>query len=170
MKHETEQKKENTKIVLRKNGTKRVSIVSFSPSKTDPSQAKETDVNEIVRRFKKQNAQQFHRWFQQPVNAPEVDLTGVTDLLGAYEAVRNAEQAFSALPAAVRDKFANSPLELEAWLQDEKNNDEAIELGLKIPKPQKPSSKQTTASEEAVVKPSEPTSDEKIQNKKTKSE
>ena len=48
-----------------------------------------------------------------------------------------ADDAFMALPAAVRERFNNDPAELVDFVSDVNNRSEAIDLGL-IPPPAKP--------------------------------
>lgn len=53
----------------------------------------------------------------------------------AINVVKKAEQMFSELPAKVRARFRNQPAEFLAFVQDEKNTAEAVELGLAIARP-----------------------------------
>lgn len=121
----------------RANGTTRVYTTFPNKNKADQSFRKDCDVNEIMRRYNK-TGQISHMAKHRGVYA---DMTSVTDLLGAYEVVKNAQDAFMALPAQARRKFDNDPLQLEAWLRDPKNFDEAAKLGLleNVKKPQPPS-------------------------------
>lgn len=52
------------------------------------------------------------------------------DLLDSLQKVRDAEYAFAQLPAKVRDRFGNNPVELFKFLEDEGNRAEAEDLGL----------------------------------------
>lgn len=52
------------------------------------------------------------------------------DLTAAYEQVQRAEEAFSALPAAVRTAMDNDPRALEGWLADPDNRELAVKHGL----------------------------------------
>jgi len=45
--------------------------------------------------------------------------------------VADVRSKFAKLPASTRDRFKNDPVELISFLQDEKNNEEAVKLGLK---------------------------------------
>jgi len=45
--------------------------------------------------------------------------------------VRRAEQVFASLPAAVRNRFDNDPQQLIDFLNDSKNDKEAVKLGFK---------------------------------------
>lgn len=89
----------------------------------------ECDINEIVRRFGLTG--------QLPENysAPQSgDFTGITDFQTAMNAVVDAQERFMALPASIRAEFGNDPQKLIAFVDDEKNRDKAIEIGL-IQKP-----------------------------------
>jgi len=48
--------------------------------------------------------------------------------------VKAAENAFAELPAKVRARFSNRPAELVAFVSDSANYDEAVKLGLIVPK------------------------------------
>lgn len=69
--------------------------------------------------------------------------TSPTDYLDAQVKIRNADKAFDSLPALVRDRFENDPVKLLTFLADSANYDEAVSLGLAVPRP----------SEEAGTKP-----------------
>lgn len=62
------------------------------------------------------------------------DFSSVSDYQSAVMAVQSANEAFSNLPAKVRDAFSNDPHSLMSFLLDSNNRDKAIELGL-IDKP-----------------------------------
>lgn len=54
-----------------------------------------------------------------------------------------AENSFNMLPSEIRNRFQNDPGQLIGYLSDEKNNEEAYKLGLKIrPKPPEPTIQQ----------------------------
>lgn len=66
------------------------------------------------------------------------DFTNVPDLRAALDEANNIEDRFLTLPAKIRDRFQNSPWKLAGFLQDPKNAEEAIFLGLlkrKAPEP-----------------------------------
>ena len=85
----------------------------------------EVDINTIVKRFGLTGA--LPENLRMPVSG---DFTGVTDFQSAMNLVRQAEEEFLRIPADVRARFANDPGQLMAFLDDEKNRDEAIKLGL----------------------------------------
>lgn len=100
------------------------------PSMTQQHHKEETDINTIVRRFGV-TGQLPQAGFKTPL---EGDFTEITDFASAVRTVENARDAFAKLPAAQRDRFRNDPGEMIAFIQDEKNREEAIKLGM-IPKP-----------------------------------
>nr|QJB19814.1 MAG: internal scaffolding protein [Microvirus sp.] len=61
------------------------------------------------------------------------DFTKITDFASARNQIIAAEQAFMALPAALRARFKHDPANLLAFLDDESNRKEAESLGLVIP-------------------------------------
>jgi phage internal scaffolding protein len=63
--------------------------------------------------------------------------TAPQDYMEAHNIMVDATNRFDELPARLRSRFSNDPLELLLFLQDEKNRAEGIELGL-INKPVEP--------------------------------
>jgi phage internal scaffolding protein len=63
------------------------------------------------------------------------DFSEVGDYLEAQTVLLDARAQFDALPAVVRDRFRNNPLDMLAFVQDPVNSDEAIKLGIVVPKP-----------------------------------
>ncbi len=58
------------------------------------------------------------------------DFSNPNDYMEACNRVIAANEAFSSLPSFLRDRFANEPANLIAFLADSENQDEAIKLGL----------------------------------------
>lgn len=85
----------------------------------------ETDINEIVRKFGLTG--ELPENFRPPQSG---DFTEVMDFKTAMNAVRAAEESFMQMPADLRYKFANDPQRLISYLNDDKNREEAIALGL----------------------------------------
>lgn len=99
------------------------------PSLTVQDARDECDINLIVQR-----ADFGMRMAQGAITPKEFfDASEVPDYQTALNIVNSANSQFEALPAAVRDRFANSPALLLAFLADENNRDEATRLGL-VPK------------------------------------
>lgn len=63
------------------------------------------------------------------------DFSNPTDYMDALNAVLEAKEAFAALPAFLRDRFANEPANLLRFLSIPENQEEAIRLGLAQPPP-----------------------------------
>ena len=90
----------------------------------------ESDINTIVDRFMKSGI------MPTPVNMPQyMDSEGIFDFQTAMNYVRQADQNFMRMDAKVRARFNNSPQEFLTFFADPANTDEAIRLGLAIPKP-----------------------------------
>lgn len=86
---------------------------------------KECDVNVLMARYA-----QFGT--MPPVRSGGLygDFSEVGDLLDSQQRVLAAQDMFAQLPAKVRDRFRNDPLELLKFVAEAKNRDEAVALGL----------------------------------------
>lgn len=83
------------------------------------------DINVIVERFGLTGE------LPENVRVPQSgDFTGVTDYLSAMIAIKNAQSGFMELPADLRRRFENDPQRLLMFMEDPKNREEAIALGL----------------------------------------
>lgn len=114
------------KINIRPNGSKKVTTTFEKPSKTDQSWKEDCDVNNIIRKFLKTGTITH-------VNNKKsayADVSEIPDLLEAVLQIKDAQDIFDGLPSDIRKRFNNSPLDMVDFLQNEKNRDEAIELGL----------------------------------------
>lgn len=114
---------------------RRVQKICTDPSRTKQSFVDECDINKIVAR-----ASQTGFIAHANKRVPHYgDYSNVVDFQTAIERVRIAEDQFNALPAKIRSRFKNDPAEFLAFVGDEKNKDEAIELGLfSKPEPKEP--------------------------------
>lgn len=91
--------------------------------------AEECDINTIMRKFGQGDLPNKYDELQYP------DFTGVKDFQSAMNAVREAGESFMMLPATLRAEFKNDPAEFLSFVQDDKNRDRAVQLGLVPPKP-----------------------------------
>lgn len=114
-------------IVDEKTGRKRVITINEEPSMTDQSQAPQCDVNNIIAKFQK-TGEISHLAQHQGMYA---DVSEFQDLHTALSQVRAAEYAFQSLPGQLRARFENDPVKFVEFLQDPKNDVEAVQLGLK---------------------------------------
>lgn len=114
-------------------------------SRTRQSEAKDADINTIVKRFGVTGTV--------PVPTGRVpqygDFPETFDMMTAMNSIRRTQEAFDALPATVRDRFHNDPVEYYNFVveRDESgkqvNFDEMVKLGLvKKRKPVVPSEPQ----------------------------
>jgi len=100
------------------------------PSLTQQQFKEDSDINTIVNRFMKSGV------LPTPANMPQyVDFEGVFDFQSAMNAVRSADENFMRMDAKIRARFNNSPQEFLEFFGNPDNLDEAIRLGLAIPKP-----------------------------------
>lgn len=99
------------------------------PSLTQQQFKEEADINTIVDRFLKSGV------LPTAVNMPQyVDYEGVFDFQSAMNVVRQADENFMRLDAKVRARFNNSPQAFLEFFANPENADEAVRLGLAIPK------------------------------------
>lgn len=106
-------------------------------SLTKQADAKDADINEIVRRFN------ITGQLPQNIRMPTYgDFTDIPTFQEAQNAIRLAQEAFDAMPAEIRSRFHNDPAEFVDFCSDENNRAEAIKLGLV---PAQPASEAATA-------------------------
>ena len=99
------------------------------PSLTQQQFKEEADINTIVDRFLKSGV------LPTAVNMPQyVDYEGVFDFQSAMNVVRQADENFMRLDAKVRVRFNNSPQAFLEFFANPENAEEAVRLGLAIPK------------------------------------
>ena len=98
-------------------------------SMTEQSHTKHCDINNIIKRFKRDGVIEH-------VNEREAQYTDTSscpDYHGALEIVRQTEQMFASMPAVLRDKFENDAGVYLEWINDPENRAEAEELKLLPP-------------------------------------
>lgn len=62
------------------------------------------------------------------------DVSQIPDYLTSLNIVAEADEKFNALPSVIRKRFDNNPANMLEFLQDSSNYDEAVRLGLIVPK------------------------------------
>lgn len=107
--------------------------LSFEGCKSRTKQAfkKECEIQYVLDRCMKGDFSSLG----EPNKAQYGDFTGVDDYQSALNLVNDAQLRFAALPAKLRDRFDNNPVNLLAFVNDASNYDEAVKLGLVLPKP-----------------------------------
>lgn len=107
------------------------SIKKFDEGKTQQSGKNDADINIIVKRAG------LGYTPPQNIRPPlEGDFTNVRTYQEAFDAVQAADNAFMALHAEVRDRFANDPNRFVKFCTDPKNRDELKKMGLLAPEPE----------------------------------
>lgn len=125
------------KVITRtKEGRVRVVNELVGPSKTDQSFAKDTDVNNIMYKYRAIGVD-YNR-LPAPGKGVYGDFTKIKDYKSAMESVLKAQNDFMALPSNIRNRFQNDPSQLIAFCEDPKNYDEGVKLGLFKPKQEPP--------------------------------
>ena len=141
-------------ISIRSNGTKRVRTINTLPTRTQQQFKDQCDVNQIMAKYKKTGSITHIRNAE---NGVYMDLAEIPDLLTAKIQLQQAELAFSQMPAKLRHQFQNDPIQLVSYLQDPKNHEEAIHLGLMV-KRDEPNSKPNDATTPPAPEASSPKS------------
>lgn len=102
-------------------------IVDITPSMTQQHHAKDADINEIVRRFGVTDGA-----IPPLAVNPDYfgDFTDVPDFRESLDRTRLAIERFNALPADIRRRFNNNPLDLWDFVQNAANDEESMKLGL----------------------------------------
>lgn len=113
------------------NGRLGIKII-FDPDDTlTQQQFKETtDVNNIVKQYAKTG--------ELPISGKTgvyADMSEIPDYQEALHTVIQAQTAFDGLSSEIKDRFQYDPSRLIKFLQDSRNDDEAVKLGLKVKKP-----------------------------------
>lgn len=140
--------KSNNPLVKSTRERKRLQLFFPDDGLTQQNFKDETDINNIMENFAKTGlVDHVNR-----VTGSYGDFTSVQDYQLHLDQVMAAQAAFMELPSAVRRRFDNDPAHLLAFLQDPRNRDEAVALGLVEPPPSSPAQKAPTApSEEPAV-------------------
>lgn len=100
-------------------------LMCLDKSLAQQHELEETDINVIVKRFG------VTGMLPQRTLPPLFgDFTDVVDFREAQTKIREAQEAFDALPAEVRFRFGNDPAEFVEFATDEANIDELRKLGL----------------------------------------
>ena len=105
----------------------------YEPSLTKQEFKDECDINVLMKRYQKTGL-----FPQHPGQSPRyVSNIGAPDFLEAQNLVIKAREEFMALNAELRKRFDNDPAKFYAFVNDEKNADELVQLGLReAPKPE----------------------------------
>ena len=96
--------------------------------------AREADINFLLARYKNTGSLYTADEMLKAKARPRFgDFTAVPDFQTQLDKMREAIDLFGDLPLALRQRFSDDPVQLLEFLQDEKNVDEAVKLGLVVP-------------------------------------
>lgn len=124
--------------------------VSCDPdsSRTKQSFKDQVNINKIIARFAKTGMiDSVNR--RQPFYG---DVSNIRSYHDAMNVVVEAQRLFGSMSASIRKKFDNDPAKMIAWLDDPKNLDEAVALGMAVKRPER-----APAATPTVVSPVTPT-------------
>jgi phage internal scaffolding protein len=100
------------------------------PTRAQQHHKEECDINVILKKFGKTGIL--------PINPSEAlypDFSDAVDYHTALNQIIASEREFDLLPSHIRKHFDNDPAKLVYFMQDKKNYDEAVNLGLIAKKP-----------------------------------
>lgn len=119
-------KKQTKVITKRPNGTLRVQTFNHEPSMTEQQFKEDTDVNIIMNKLLKKGI--MPKFVSK--TGTYGDFRGAPDYYEAMQNVARAQSDFNELPSKIRNRFNNDPQQLMDFLNDTKNDEEALKLGL----------------------------------------
>ena len=99
--------------------------------RTKQSFAEESNINVIMAKYEKTQMLTHLNTHQGNYGS----FIGYADYHTSMNAIRLAEEMFMAIPATTRAEFDNDPARFLEFVQDEKNHDRMVELGLAYAKP-----------------------------------
>jgi len=99
---------------------------SVEPSMTKQAFAEEADINNIVKRLLR--GELINNLNEKPLQYG--DVSQITDYHTSLNQVKAAENLFMQLPAQIRFKFDNDPGQFVEFVNDPKNSDAIVEMGL----------------------------------------
>ena len=100
-------------------------IFFTEPSRTKQADMERCDLQYQLARFQKTGLMGNLR-SDEPLTG---DFSEVDDLITAHNRLIDLEEQFMSIPAALRKKFDNDPLQMLEWLQKEENYEEAVKYG-----------------------------------------
>lgn len=114
-------------IIRNKWNMERLKTVPKGESKVQQNLKDRTDINLIMKKYEKTGLLDF---VKDPSKADYGDFSQVSDYQTALNQIMEAQEAFMTLPASTRKRFGNDPAQFVDFMQDPKNTEEAVKLGL----------------------------------------
>lgn len=127
-------------------------IVFTEPSRTKQADMEKCDLQYQLARFSKTGVMGNLR-SDEPLTG---DFSDIPNLIDAQNRLIDLQVQFDALPAKLRNKFDNDPLQMIEWLQKDENREEAIKYGLLVDKDSESVLRDTTANGSSVSVPPSP--------------
>jgi len=115
------------KITKLANGNLKVQTINKESSRTQQQFKAQVDINNIMKKYAKTGDMSI---FIKQGKGTYGDFSNVPDYQTALDKVLQIQDSFSNLPPLVRQKFANDPAQLLEFINDNRNYDEAVKLGL----------------------------------------
>ncbi len=105
----------------------RIRKENVGPSMTQQSFREESEINNILARYTKTGVlEHVNKYGAGAYN----DMPASTEFVDAMNMVTEANSMFADLPADVRNRFKNDPVEFLEFVNDPDNTDEMVKMGL----------------------------------------
>lgn len=116
----------STQRTTRTNGHLRIQTINSEPTMTQQQFKDEVNINNIMKKYQRTGVI-THLNNRQGKFA---DISNAPDYLEAQQIIVKADQAFDQLPSDIRQRFHNDPAEMLAFINNPKNHDEGVKLGI----------------------------------------
>jgi len=123
----------NKTLIRSAYGEKQKVTLTTLDARVEQCHKDECDINKIIAKYDRTGVLTHVNNFE----ARYEDLTGL-DYQTMLNTVANANSMFEGLPSEIRKQFANDPAKFISFMDDENNNEQMYEMGLKtrpIPEP-----------------------------------
>ena len=116
----------NKTLIRSAYGEKQKVTLTTLDARTEQCHRDECDINKIIAKYDRTGVLNHVNDFE----ARYEDLTGL-DYQTMLNTVANANSMFEGLPSEIRNQFANDPANFISFMDDENNNEQMYEMGLK---------------------------------------
>ena len=131
----------NKTLIRSAYGEKQKVTLTTLDARVEQCHRDECDINKIIAKYDRTGVLNHVNDFE----ARYEDLTGL-DYQTMLNTVANANSMFEGLPSEIRNQFANDPANFISFMDDENNNEQMYEMGLKT----RPISEQTASVNEPI--------------------
>ncbi len=131
----------NKTLIRSAYGEKQKVTLTTLDARVEQCHKDECDINKIIAKYDRTGVLTHVNNFE----ARYEDLTGL-DYQTMLNTVANANSMFEGLPSEIRNQFANDPAKFISFMDDENNNEQMYEMGLK----QRPIPEQTASQNEPI--------------------